>query len=352
MKEKNSILTLQDIRNNNTSNLMNNLVTHGTLSLRQLSQLCNTSVVTLGKIVDAMVKKGVVIATPKPSDKVGRHGMIYSINENLGCFVCINVVNVNKIGVILYNLSAKAIESFSEEYAKGKLESTLDLVIDKAKQFSVENNIKIIGVSLAVPGKYNEATDSVRYSGNPEIEALHFADKLKTFDTDNVTIDNHVNFSAYAESIKTFNTENESMYYMYIGRSVSGSIIKGQTMFTGVDGLGGTVRQALIYADKYTYMSDLIDNKLFVTEKGEVNYDAIRPIAVTIHNLIWLINPYYFVINSTNNDVSNAVLKEVNKLLERYQKGEITTVVSVSEEQNSSYVGMVYRAESKYLLNI
>jgi len=359
-------LTNKSIRNNNCYNILNALLKHHSLQRSELTKESNVSVMTVKKIVDDLLARGILVEIPTEST-VGRKPKALKFDDKFGCFGCIDLTSKNKINYFVYDLYSKkmAEESFVITDYESYVEVLKTLMVSMEANF---NRTKLVplGIAISVPSIYYSDTDEVNYDLIPGFKGLHLKDLFYNhFHLDNILIMHDVNAVAIDEYKKS---GASSLYYFYIGDGVGGSLVKDGELIAGENLAAGEIGQCLIstssgYATLENAISavsisqrveDCIKVKLDFSQIIRRYYDkdsticsivdeAIDHALQFIYNLCWIINPSIIIIDSNYYEYAKLIVASAEKCM---------SMLSTSPIKNSTVIRLPYTSNHYNMLNL
>ncbi len=212
------LLTVKNIRVNNKTNLLQQLVNGRDLTRNDLARESHISLMTVKHIVDDLVEKGIV-EEHAFSATVGRKPKALNIAEKYGNIVCINLTSTESLGYLIYdlkrNLLAEGSCSFDleEQSYQKALAQMVEEIRTELQSFSTET----VGVGVSVPSAYYEEEDLTNYDLIPAFKGFHIRQYFQeAFGLENVAVVHDV-VSAAKSEYESKSVRDESIFYFYCG---------------------------------------------------------------------------------------------------------------------------------------
>lgn len=343
----NEILTSADIRNKNKLKVLRKLISQNSVTIAQIASDCDSTPVTIAKIIQDFQEKSLVVAAKNEITNVGRHGSKYAINPDLGVFICFDLTLKDKLAAIIYDIKSKPKDFLSKEIGWNAAQAFYSL-----NEEIVKKGYRVLGVGVSVDGVYDSANDKVVSTLYTWYKAVSFAQYLKkTYGTENVFIGQGVAFAALAEAARLITDGHQSLYFVYVGDGLGGAFIKGHTTHEGIDGYAGEIGHILL-GDRLIRLEDIGLTR--INEKSVATAEQMRSLCVVIYNIIWLLNPDFFVISSVDQNLAEEVMKQSQNFIHKNlpRKIPLTTKFVLSKTQDATLAGIMHKLVSKYLLSL
>ena len=124
-----------------------------------ISEMTGLSVMTVGKIIDALIDGNILTQHTDKADRAGRRSR--SVHLRAGHYIAVYVLSTIQFSVYITDLSLKVLDGFSRKVQNDlTLDDELTVFYYDAYRFICANyNInKFIGTGIIIPGAYNEST--------------------------------------------------------------------------------------------------------------------------------------------------------------------------------------------------
>jgi len=227
------------------------------ISIVQISKNTNISKPTVGKIVDELIQKKILLNLGKGSSKNGRKPNIISFNKDYGFIISLDL-GPDDHKIAISNLDGEIInkKSFSilELPEEQRLKRIIDEIIFIKKAYNIKSNTLCI-VAFGVPGIVNPEDGTVSSCPIfPSWENYPLEKELtEALNVTEVFLENDVNFCAYGEFYYCFNKEISNLFFITWSRGIGGGIIIDKSIYRGAKGAAGELDYSIIknYGLKY-----------------------------------------------------------------------------------------------------
>lgn len=232
-------ISLKSIKHESIKAIFNAIADAEKISRAEISEKTDLSLVTIGKIADALLYLDIICQAKEVRPQAGRRAGLLSVNESK--FALILDLTSYDFRVAVLNARLCMIERSIFTYRKElSFEENLGCFFAETQaeidgKYSLKN---CFGVGIAVSGPYNSESDSVISSRVPElcgVRLKNFAEKY--FPLLPIRIDSQVNAAAKSNIRHVENYTEKNIVYWYIGNSyVCGAYLVGGKLILGKDG--------------------------------------------------------------------------------------------------------------------
>ena len=358
------LLTVKNIRVNNKTNLLKQLVNGQNLTRNDLARESHISLMTVKHIVDDLVEEGIV-EEHAFSTTVGRKPKALSIAKKYGNIVCINLTSTESLKYLIYdlkrNLLAEGVCSFDrkkQSYQK-ILAQLVEEIRTKLQAFSTET----VGVGVSVPSAYYAKEDLANYDLIPALKGFHIRQYFQdAFGLENVAVVHDV-VSAAKSEYESKQMRDESIFYFYCGFGVGGCFMLRGEAVTGEDLLAGEVGKMQIdspFGEGMLTLEEIVsvpgilrqaqkETPQIAFEEVIAQYKAggepisgilnkvLKTISRVLYNMVWLFNPAKFVVDSCNEDYAALITESVKGYIQRFRQDDIYVTTEVEQAVYREY---------------
>ncbi len=303
---------LKNIKYESIKSIFTAIATSEKISRARISDKTGLSIVTIGKIVDALVALDAVREVKEARQQAGRRAGVLSVNKSK--YILILDITSYNFSFSLLDLSLSLIEKIDRRYISTVgYQDNIDSFFREAlshlnKHYSLDN---CIGVGISLPAPYDSEKDCVRSYKVPEIVTLPILATAKRYFKDTVVFaESHVSSAARANLTKIDEYMDKSIIYFYISeRDVCGAhLINGEV----ISGKGaqdfGNIRLDL----------DITLRERISVCKNES--DCAKILAGVIYNLTKTVSPHTLIMEydtAFSSDNLNNLIKDT--LLGKYR---------------------------------
>lgn len=358
------LLTVKNIRVNNKTNLLKQLVNGQNLTRNDLARESHISLMTVKHIVDDLVEEGIV-EEHAFSTTVGRNPKALNIAEKYGNIVCINLTSTESLGYLIYdlkrNLLAKGACSFDrkEQNYQKALARLVEEIRKELQSFSTET----VGVGVSVPSAYYAEEDLTNYDLIPGFKGFHIRQYFQeAFCLENVAVVHDV-VSAAKSEYESKPERNESIFYFYCGFGVGGCFMLRGEAVTGEDLLAGEVgkmqidspfgeglltleeivsvpgilRQAQKEIPRISFQEVIEQYKEGGGPMEGILDKVLKTISRVLYNIVWLFNPAKFVVDSCNEDYAALITESAKAYIQCFRQEDIYVTTEVEQAVYREY---------------
>lgn len=362
--EKKQVLTVKNIRNVNTANILQSIIRNRTTTRSILAKENHISLMTVKHVVDDLIAAKILVEKETSNADVGRNPKVLELSENFGCIVCVNLTSKDEISFLVYDVYEKLLDEGAAVISGGHYREDLLSAISKIKESLKENALENIGVAVFVPSAYDEQVDLVNYDLIPEFKELHMKALFETeFGIKNILILHDVSAAARSE-YDSLNPKSESQFYFYCGYGVGGYYIHKDEAVAGEENMAGEVGKMLLVMDGRQQDCITLEEAVSVSavkrmmkEKGmEMSFcqllemyrmgdseaeEFLSPVLNTIsrvlYNLLWVYNPTRIVIDSCKSSYSQVITEHFQSFLEKMKNDAIPIHVEARQAKYDEY---------------
>ncbi|MDR2813936.1 MAG: ROK family protein [Prevotellaceae bacterium] len=213
------------------------------LTIPQLRKVINYTIPTLGKVVEELVQRQMLVITGKAASNGGRCAYTYALNSDYACCI-VACVERFTMRIAITNLH----NEFITPITTVKIGITTPNEMLKILQHSVRtiiNNSKInrrqiMGISIAIPGLTDKNSGiNYNYFGNANRPVTEIFSKMFPYP---VLVQHDMDAITVAEQTLGAGKGVESFLYLYIGGTGigMGMVLNGK-LYRGVDGMAGEI---------------------------------------------------------------------------------------------------------------
>ena len=141
----------------------------------------------------------------------------------------------------------------------------------------------------------------------------------------------------------------QSLYYLYVGDGISGVFIKNGRMHEGVDGLAKNPGKMLVtWGNRLARVEQVVSGEW---QREEGFAERMRPLFTAIYNVLWLLDPDYFVIAANDLATARRLCDGAVKFASLAGEGELplSTKFVLSDNCDASQTGILQKLIDRYL---
>lgn len=314
------LITQKNIKLQNMMKVFQEVYRRGCVSRQLLSAKTDISLMTVGKIVDQLLRYDIAYEEKEDTSKVGRKGNLVSLSTAHKKIVLLDLERHNfKLGILQMDLTIKGeLYKHTYDYDKSYADNLRDAVAHFLHNWLGGSLEGVIGVGVCVPGPYYEKDDRVLDSRIPELSSAKLQQTLAPFFPEQILyIDEDVKCSVRFDGGLALQADN--IFYASIGESVSSAIFYGGHVLDGACSCAGGIGQMATKSGKMIKEAVGIGGlrRLFTAPDGSVpsfqevagRYkadprltayveQAIPELALLFANVTWLLDPEIIIVET------------------------------------------------------
>ena len=285
-------ISLKSIKYESIKAIINSIAEVDRISRAEISEKTDLSLVTVGKIADALLERNVVTQVKEIRSQAGRRAGLLSINPER--FSLILDFTRYEFRCAILNLRLDTLDKFTFQYRPNatyeeNVQAFLaETSVNVRRSYDMEQNC--IGVGVAVPGPYDAATDRVFTSRIPELADLPLGEIVKRhFRRMPLVIDSHINAAARSNIRHVEDYEHKNIVYWYVSdHFVCGVYVVAGNLILGKNGHAcdlGSVRQLT---------GCTVEKKIAACKDQN---EVVDTLGLPVYNLIRALNPHTVILD-------------------------------------------------------
>lgn len=322
-------------------------------SATDLANELHLSNATMSSIVKELLNKGLIKVNNSSSKKeIGRKQVFYTINENYGLILAVNISNY-QAKISISNLKEEIL--FTEILDVEKYDAkTIYLILLKASQILMNEKFKsfpLKNIVISLPGRVNRNSGELLLSKqfDPELfKEQNFIRHVFSLQFPNVPIfiSNDVNVSAWAEIKKGALVDVKNAIYISIDIGIGGALIFNSSLFEGDKGYAGEFGLIKVFYDnKYDYLDEVASLRVLIDKAEKISNENLN------RSRTRLIELY-----KENSKVKEEVLKSASAvgeaLSQLVESLDVSTIVigGRATELGDEYLKAIQEATNRHLI--
>ncbi len=337
---------LKNIKFTSIKSIFSCIAASKNISRAEISEKTHLSVVTVGKIVDALIDLDIVHQSKVRRPVAGRRAGVLNVNKQK--YVIIFDLTLYNFKAIALDLTLNTIDSYDFKYDNlTTFTENLTSFIKKSKafffkKFSEEN---CIGIGTTVPGTYDKEADSVRSPQMPEMIVVPIREIFeKHFPKNIIQVESNVISAGRINVEEAEEFANKDIVYLYFGNhSVSGAhFINGELV-------GGRSNSACDFG-RMILDADITLEERFRLCKSE--NDCAPLLAGAVYNIFKIISPHSFIFEydlSYKTEKLNDLIEDI--LIQKYKlpKPYIPEFVPATFKLKNSHCGLAITIRENWI---
>lgn len=227
-------ISLQSIKEESVRSIFTSIASRDSVSRADVSGETDLSLVTVGKVADALLEMNVIYQIKEVSTHAGRRARLLSVNDKK--YAVILDLTHRSFGGIVLNLRLNFVEmlSFSYDLSRSYAENLQSFFAETSRTLMQKyETTDCYGVGVSLPGTYDPTTDIVDNSRICELNAIPLGATLQRYFPDlPLFIDSSVNAAARSNISQIPDYRKKNILYWFIGEDMTGGafVVKGEVI--------------------------------------------------------------------------------------------------------------------------
>ena len=271
------------------------------ISRAEIAAQVGLSLMTVGKVVDVLLDRKIVVQVKENRQAAGRRAGLVSLNR--AYFSLVLDLTRKQFRLSVVDASMETIDRMDYDYnPEYYYEENLYIFLKNVKIYILRHcNMSLcMGIGALVPGVYDKESDCVRGVRVPELASISLTQVIEDILKEKVSvICDDVGAAALSNTMHLPQYAGKTVFYVSLGDSVCGAILQnGRQLFAPN---GGNLGETTTRGGKR--LSDTLGTVTLSSEQ-------FAELSVALYNLIWIINP-------------DAIIIENRKVLQNGELGEM-----------------------------
>ncbi|MBE6542372.1 MAG: ROK family protein [Ruminococcaceae bacterium] len=302
-------ISLKSIKYESIKSIFTSIADTDRISRAEISEKTDLSLVTVGKIADALLDLNAICQIKEIKPQAGRRAGILSVNNEK--FALIFDITSYDFRYVVLDLRLNLVEKRLIPYRSdiGYAEN-LSLLLSEAalyinRKYDLSN---CFGVGVSVPGPYNSSLDVVKTKRIPELCGLHLNHIVSHhFSGIPLLIDSHINAAARSNVTHIPDYLDKNVIYWYVGNNyVCGAYIVNGELILGRD------RHACNFGGFIDNHGNTLEKRISsCTDQKKCAEELVNP----IYNVIMSLNPHAIIMEFDMGFPCDDVISSIRTLL-------------------------------------
>lgn len=343
-------ISLQSIKYESIKSIFLSITSADSISRSTISEQTSLSLVTVGKIADALLSLDVLEQEKPIRQQAGRRAGILRVNSKKYAVIldltttrafCMSIFDL-KLG----NLYQKRYTYRSDRTCRENLESFLhEMSLYMASHF---NPADCFGVGVAVPGPYDCETDLTDARLHPELSAIPLKQTVSHYFTAPVLlVDSHINAAAESNMLQVPDYPNKNIVYWYVSsaRVCGAYLAKGNLIL-------GKGNQTCDFGSMRHFGELTLDDKISLCVSP---MDAAEALCPPVHNIIRLLCPHTMMLEFDLSFPCDEVIPRIREMLTvryRLKPSEMPDMINIGSGYRNSHRGLTMHLRNLWLEKI
>lgn len=282
--------SLQSIKWDSVRSIFNIIAEEDAVSRADISEKTDLSLVTVGKVADALLDMNIICQAKEIKNCAGRRAGLLSVNEDIFS-VILDLTRRCFWGVIL-NLRFNFVEKilFTYDPDVSYIENLQAFLLEVSRNISKNHDIaNCYGIGVSVPSTYNPLTDTVDSSKICELNSVRLRETIqKYFQSLPICIDSSVNAAAVSNISQIGDYREKNILYWFIGEDTTcgAFVVKGEVIL-------GRDNHFCDFGNVRDIYGRSLSQKITCSDSAA---DRARIIALDTANIIRILAPHVIII--------------------------------------------------------
>lgn len=304
--------SLMSIKRESVKAIFKSVAEGNNISRSEISAKTGLSLMTVGKVIDALLELGVVCQEKEKKNVAGRKAGLINLKNDSFMLVldltsaefAMSVIDI-KLGVV-----DKMIYSYNADFY---FEENLFIFLKNVKiylerRFDLNN---LIGTGVTVPGKYDETSDTVANPGLSELNNVNIKKTIEEALSLKVSfIEEDIKSAALSNIAAVNGDENGTLSYVYIGKDTikAVNVVDGEILY-GERGNAGDIKRILV---------DGVNSFEKVLSLSSGTPAFLRAASVALFDLSLLVDPAKIIIECEKIKLGDESLSIIKNAMEEF----------------------------------
>lgn len=210
---------LKSIKFDSIKSIFSAIADEEKVSRADVAEKTGLSLVTVGKIADALLLLDIIDQEKEVRNSAGRRAGMLNVNSER--FALIIDITTRDFRCSIHSLKLSLVEkriftyNFDKEFIDNLREFLSTTVREMYRQYGTDN---CFGVGVAVPGPYNKESDSVMSNRIPELSKIRIMNEVyRIVRRNDILIESQINAASRSNILMVDDYKNKNILYWYLG---------------------------------------------------------------------------------------------------------------------------------------
>ncbi len=339
-------ISLKSIKYESIKSIFTSIADAEKISRADISRITGLSLVTVGKIADALLDSGIICQVKEIRSQAGRRAGVLSVNE--AKFMLIIDLTSCSFKASVLDLRMHQSHKTSYNYKSDSLfaENLNRFLSETAASIAGKYNVSdCIGIGVSVAGSYNSDADSAVSSKLPELSTVKLHSVISNyFPGADIIIDSHTNTAAKYNVAHTERYKEKNIVYWYVGSDyIGGAYIVGGNMIPGRDNRACDFGALLQFEDL------TLEDKIKMAKDQSACAESLSS---AIYNVLKILNPHTVIMEFDTDYSTDGILPIIKDLLtkkHRLKRDEMPEFIKAFSGVRSSHRGLALNLRELWL---
>ncbi len=283
-------ITLKSIKCESIKSIFASIADAEKISRAEISSKTDLSLVTVGKVADALLDMNIVCQVKEVKPQAGRRAGLLGVNPDK--YAVVLDLTSYDLRVSFLNLRLQLVEKYVfENRPRKSYDENLHYFLSEVsgyinRRYSWSD---CFGVGVSCPGPYNATTDKISTNRIPELGQYNIKEVLSHyFKNVPFLIDSHVHAAARSNMLHIGNYDTKTIVYWYVGcHTVCGAFMVNGEIIPGRDHL------ACDFGKMIDQTNMTVEERLMASKDPE---SFAKSLAHPMHDILRILNPHTVII--------------------------------------------------------
>lgn len=341
-----STVSLKTIKYESIKSIFASIADSDKISRAEISEKTGLSLVTVGKIADALLETNIICQVKEIKSQAGRRAGVLSVNESK--FALILDLTAYDFKFAVLDLRMRQLNKNIHTYKTGlSFSENLNLFLGETASY-INRKYRIndcIGIGIAVPGIYDSKSDVALSSKIPELGSVRLNAAVSNYFSDvPIIIGSHTNAAAKYNIEHVSDYKDKSILYWYVSANyVSGAYAVDGQLICGKNAHVCDLGSILVHEDL------TLEDKISLSKNQE---DCAIAIAPTMFNVLKILNPHTVIMEFETNYSSDKIMPIIKDTLTkkyRMKQDDLPEFIKAFSGFSSSHRGLALNLREIWL---
>ena len=294
----------ESIKKESVRSIFHTIAQNGSISRADIAARVGLSLMTVGKVVDTLLERKIVMQEKESRTVAGRRAGLISLNRLY--FSMVLDLTRKQFRMTVIDAMIETVDRIEYDYnPEDYYEENLYIFLKNVKIYILRhlNMAQCMGIGILVPGIYDKRADCVRGARSPELADINLTQVVQDILGEPVSIiTDDIASAALSNAMHIESYTKKTILYATLGDVICGAVLQnGQQVFAPDGGnLGKMITRTGRHLEEYLSTFSL-------------SSEQFAELSVALYNLTWIINP-------------DVIILENRKVLQNGELGEMLTL--------------------------
>lgn len=318
------------------------------ISRSDVSARTGLSLMTVGKVIDALIERGVLCQTKEVKPSSGRRAGLVKLNTS-SFFIIIDLTSRNFV-LSAVDIGFKVIDRMMYEYNSDfYFEENLYIFLKNIKIYLRRRFDRELcsGVGISLPGAYNPMIDRVNSARIPELNNVNICEAVSDIlDLQICFVEQDIKLAAMSNVTAVQDYQKKVISYIYIGENIGSALISEGKLLYGANSIAGRICSLPLGSS--STVGTVIEN----SQNPEDITDALT---LVLYTICCIADPHEIIIECDRYKLSADYLKMLTNRLtsnSAFTSQNIPKIVLSKGNMKHAHRGLVMQLRDKWLDSI